>query len=71
MPKIRIEVHQTGNQFVAYDEHGNRIKDRHILEQISFDQMPGFKTSYYIEVDKNQNPVIMNDVKININTQNT
>jgi hypothetical protein len=71
MPKLRIEVHQIGNQFVAYDEQGNQIKDRYILEQISFDQMPGFKTSYYIEVDKNQNPVIMTDVKININTQNT
>jgi len=71
MPKLRIEVHQIGNQFVAYDEQGNQIKDRYILEQISFDQMLGFKTSYYIEVDKNQNPVIMNDVKININTQNT
>lgn len=68
---MRVEVHFTGNQFVAYDEQGNQIKDRYILEQISFDQMPGFKTSYYVEVDKNQNPAIMNDIKININTQNT
>jgi len=68
MPKLRIEVHQIGNQFVAYDEQGNQIKDRHILEQISFDQSPGFKTSYYIEVDKNQNPAIMNNIQININT---
>jgi hypothetical protein len=71
MPKLRIEVHQIGNQFVAYDEQGNQIKDRYILEQISFDQPPGFKTSYYIEVDKNQNPVIMNNIQININTDNT
>ena len=68
MPKLRIEVHQIGNQFVAYDEQGNQIKDRHILEQISFDQSPGFKTSYYIEVDKNQNPAIINNIQININT---
>ena len=68
MPKIRIEVHQIGNQFVAYDDQGNQIKDRYILEQISFDQMPGFKTSYYLEVDKNQNPAIMNNIQININT---
>lgn len=68
MPKIRIEVHQIGNQFVAYDEQGKQIKDRYILEQLSFDQMPGFKTSYYIQVDKNQNPAIMNDIQININT---
>ena len=71
MSKARIEVHFIGNQFVAYDERGNQIKDRSILEQISFDQMPGFKTSYYIEVDKSQNPAIMNDIQININTQNT
>ncbi len=68
---MRVEVHFIGNQFVAYDERGIQIKDRRILEQISFDQMPGFKTSYYIEVDKSQNPAIMNDIQININTQNT
>lgn len=68
---MRIEVHFIGNQFVAYDEQGKQIKDRRILEQISFDQMPGFKTSYYLEVDKNQKPAIMNNVQINISTQNT
>ncbi len=68
---MRVEVHFIGNQFVAYDERGIQIKDRRILEQISFDQMPGFKTSYYIEVDKSQNPAIMNDMQIHINTQNT
>ena len=68
---MRVEVHFIGNQFVAYDEQGNQIKDRYILEQISFDQMPGFKTSYYVKVDKNQNPAIMNNVQINISTQNT
>jgi len=68
---MRVEVHFIGNQFIAYDEQGNQIKDRRILEQITFDQMPGFNTSYYIEVDKSQKPAIMNSVQININTQNT
>ena len=68
---MRVEVHFIGYQFVAYDEQGNQIKDRYILEQLSFDQSPGFKTSYYIEVDKNQNPAIMNNIQININTDNT
>ena len=68
---MRVEVHFIGNQFIAYDEQGNQIKDRRILEQITFDQMPGFKTSYSIEVDKSQKPAIMNSVQININTQNT
>lgn len=68
---MMVEVYFTGDSFVAYDEQGNQIKDRYILEQISFDQHPGFKTSYYIEVDKNQNPAIMNNIQININTENT
>ena len=67
---MRVEVHFIGNQFVAYDEQGNQIKDRSILEQISFDQMPGFKTSYYIDVDNSQKPAIMNNIQININTHN-
>lgn len=66
---MRIEVHRTGDQFVAYDDKGNRITDRNILDQISFDQMPGFKLSYYVEipVDTTQTPAIIN--RININTR--
>ncbi len=65
---MRVEVHFTGNQFVAYDEQGNQIKDRYILEQISFDQMPGFKTSYYIEVAENPAPREQLSIHINTNT---
>lgn len=65
---MRVEIHFTGNQFVAYDEQGNQIKDRYILEQISFDQMPGFKTSYYIEVAENPAPREQLSIHINTNT---
>jgi hypothetical protein len=66
---MRVEVHFVGNQFVAYDERGNQIKDRYILEQISFDQMPGFKTSYYIEVAENPAPKVPLNIHINTNTK--
>jgi len=67
---MRIEVHRTGNEFVAYDPQGNRITDRNILEQISFDQMPAFKISYYLDVsvDNTTNPAIINNININTRT---
>jgi hypothetical protein len=65
---MRVEVHFIGNQFVAYDELGNQIRDRYILDQISFDQMPGFKTSYYVEVAENPSPQIPLNIYINTNT---
>ncbi len=65
---MRVEVHFIGNQFVAYDERGNQIRDRYILDQISFDQMPGFKTSYYVEVAENPSPQIPLNIYINTNT---
>jgi hypothetical protein len=68
---LRIEVHRTGDTFVAYDPQGKRITDRNILEQISFDQMPGFKVSYYVDikVDTTAKPAIINDIIINTQTR--
>lgn len=65
---IRIEVHQTGDSFVAYDDKGNRITDRNILEAISFEQIPFLKASYYIdvEVDKTLPPKVIEVIKTNI-----
>lgn len=65
---MRVEVHFTGSQFVAYNEQGNQIKDRYILEQINFDQYPGFKTSYYVEVAENLQPKVPLNIYINTNT---
>jgi len=66
---MRVEVYKTGDQFVAYDDKGVIITDRNILDQISFDQMPAFKISYYVNVsvDTSQKPAIIN--KVNINTR--
>ena len=66
-----VTVFYTCDQFVAYDEDGNEVKDREILEQISFTQFPGFKSSFQIEVDKtdisaNIKPL---DININFNTE--
>lgn len=68
---MRVEVHRTGDQFVAYDEQGQRITDRNILDQLSYDQMPGFKVSYYVNVtiDKSAKPAIINDIIINTQTR--
>ena len=67
---MRIEVYRIGDIFVAYDKQGNRIKDRNILDQISFDQIPGLKVHYEIDlpIDTSQEPAIINAVDININT---
>lgn len=62
-----VTVHYTGDQFVAYDEQGNKVKNRDILEQLSFMQFPGFKSSFQVEVDKTNIDVNMNPLEININ----
>ena len=68
---MRIEVHRVGNNFIAYDDRGQQITDRNILEQISFFQMPENKTSFYINVkvdNTQQNAIIKNVI---INTKHT
>ncbi len=50
---MRVEVHFTGDSFIAFDPDGQRITNRSILEQISFHPFPGFKTSFYVDVDAN------------------
>ena len=62
-----ITVHFIGNQFVAYDEQGNEVKDRDILDQISFMQFPGFKSSFQVEVDKTDISANIQPLNININ----
>jgi len=62
-----VEVHYTGDQYVAYDDKGNRITDRNIPNELAFIQPPGFKSVYKIEVDITKNPVILNELNININ----
>ena len=66
-----LEVHYLGNEFVAYDKQGNIIKDRNILNELSFIQPPGFKSVFNVEVKNytselpNTNPLA---VQVNILT---
>ena len=66
-----LEVHYLGNEFVAYDKQGNIIKDRNILNELSFIQPPGFKSVFNVEV-KNYTPELPNTnslaVQVNILT---
>lgn len=62
-----ITVYFTGNQFEAYDEDGNKVKDRKLLEEISFMPFLGHKSYFQIEVDKTENPVNIKPLDININ----
>lgn len=64
---MMIEVHYTGDQYVAYDDKGNRITDRNILNELAFIQPPGFKSVYKIEVDTTADPVSLQELSININ----
>ena len=64
-----VEVHYVGNEFVAYDEQGNRISDRTILDQISFDQFPGYNAVVKLKVDNATNPAIITPLGVNINVK--
>ena len=66
---MQVEVHYTGNEFVAFDDQGNQIKDRSVLEQISFIDFPGYKSSFKITLDKSIKPAIITPLTVNINTQ--
>ena len=65
-----VEVHYTGDQYVAYDDKGNRITDRNILNELAFIQPPGFKSVYKIEVDTTTEPVSLQELTIKINLHN-
>ena len=65
-----VEVHYTGDQYVAYDDKGNRITDRNILNELAFIQPPGFKSVYKIEVDTSTEPVSLQELAIKINLDN-
>lgn len=65
-----VEVHYTGDQYVAYDDKGNRITDRNILNELAFIQPPGFKSVYKIDVDTTTDPVSLQELAIKINLHN-
>ena len=64
-----VEGHHTGEQFQAFDSKGNIITNREILELISFENFPGFKSVFTIELDLDytKKPVILQALDVNIN----
>ena len=64
-----IEVHFNGSEFVAYTPNGERITDRSVLEAVSYQNFPGVKGMFNIDVDITGNPAIIEPVHININIQ--
>tara|TARA_B100001057_G_scaffold325064_1_gene325261 strand:- start:1885 stop:2094 length:210 start_codon:yes stop_codon:yes gene_type:complete len=62
-----LTVYFTGDEFIAVDEQGNKVKDREILEEISFMPFLGHQSYFQIEVDKTENPVNIKPLGININ----
>ena len=55
-----ITVHYVDNEFVAFDENNNRITNRNILEQITFQPFPGYKgvLTFNIPTDDTVAPVV-------------
>jgi hypothetical protein len=62
-----IEVHFTGDQFVAYDPSGNQVTDTQILNQISMEPHTGTKGVYVVDVDlpNGYNPKPELNIKVN------
>ena len=46
-----VEVHFTGDQFIAFDPSGNQITDNQILNEISMEPYTGTKGVYVVNVD--------------------
>ncbi len=67
-----VEVHFNGNEFIAYNKSNNeKITDSSILNVIAFQQFPGVKGVFEIDVDTTGRSVIIEPLTINIGIQDT
>lgn len=67
-----VEVHFNGNEFIAYNKSNNeKITDSSILNVIAFQQFPGVKGVFEINVDTAGRSVIIEPLTINIGIQDT
>ena len=65
-----VEVHFNGGEFIAFDKQTNQqIKDSSILNIIAFEQFPGVKGVFDINVDISGRSVIIEPLQINIGIQ--
>lgn len=68
---MRVLVHFTGGSFIAFNEKGERIKERSILEQIAFEPFPGFKSEFWLDIPDSNTAVNSSNIQsidINIDT---
>ena len=65
-----VQVYYTGDSFVAFDQQGNRITNRGLLEAISFEPFPGFKSSVWLDIPEVAMSTEDNisNIHINVNT---
>jgi hypothetical protein len=63
-----IEVHFTGDQFIAYDQQGNQITDTKILNEVSMEPYIGTKGVYVVNVDLPSGYNPSPKLNINVNT---
>jgi len=63
-----VTVHYLDDEFVAYNENGERVTNREILEQISFEPFPAYKgvLTYKIQTDQPAQEINPLDIKINL-----
>ena len=63
-----ITVHYVDNEFVAFDENNNRITNRNILEQITFQPFPGYKGVLTFNIPTDETTLTISEpLDININ----
>lgn len=62
-----VTVQYVGNQFSAYDEQGNEIKNRELLEQLAFEPFPALKGKFKVEVDNSLISATITPLTVNIN----
>jgi|TARA_R110001606_G_scaffold386177_1_gene550073 hypothetical protein len=63
-----VEVHFTGNQFIAYDPSGNQITNSTILNEVAMMPYTGTKGVYVVDVNVPVEQVPSTPLTIKINT---
>lgn len=72
MVKLQLTVYRLGDLFEVRDTNNNLVTNRDILDQIAFDQMPGFRASFTVIVAVDDPAILQSGIQhIDINTRTT
>lgn len=72
MVKLQLTVYRLGDLFEVRDINNNLVTNRDILDQIAFDQMPGFRASFTVIVAVDDPAILQSGIQhIDINTRTT